>query len=283
MIRNVKLYLFVLLICVAGFAHANPPARDASATPPPDASSLELPPPDAVPPPAVTAIEPATEFSPTEARSMEAVPSDTVPRLPSEPDVIVDQSVLIGPVRGEPIPNATAPDVQSTMALPGMVSMNAYGGISNLPMMAPPTPIATGTAVLHLYVPSGSYVTIDQKQTRNRNWNRHRHYILSGIPTVGSRSIQVTVKLRRDRCPCTLDELACKDCATDFITCCKTVVLSAGEEEYLTFDFAEKTIGSDLSALLNYEVIDPTEFQQKLEIRDTDAVPHAIELKDKAL
>ncbi|MCS7466832.1 hypothetical protein NZK35_09270 [Stieleria sp. ICT_E10.1] len=197
-------------------------------------------------------------------------------------DVATDASALVPPSTGlglppvEPLPIQAIP-VPETMA-PSEPSQNF---VHPDPKVIPesfraavplvneaansvgwPVHSPMGTAILHLSVPSGSYVTINDNPTRNRNWSSHRHYVLSGIPYQGSREVRVKVGLRKDRCPCKFNNAAaCQDCGTDYVTCCKTVRLSAGEEEYLTFDFKSDSADNDHRAKLSFEIIDETSFR----------------------
>ena len=121
----------------------------------------------------------------------------------------------------------------------------------------------TGRARLHLYVPSGAYVTINGKRTRNRVWNKHRHFELSGVPVDRAQGVVIKVELHDDNCICTYDDESCLDCGFKPRSCCKTVYLRAGDEEYVTFSkvFKEGVQDQpDPTEKLGFKILPASEF-----------------------
>ncbi|WP_145384803.1 hypothetical protein [Stieleria neptunia] len=133
-----------------------------------------------------------------------------------------------------------------------------------------------GTARLRLYVPSGAYITIDGRPTRNRVWNKHRHFLISDIGPRG-RKVTIRVGLRDENCDCDTQDCRCEmglvgdmgdlDCCGHRLkVCCKTAYLLPDDDEYLSFDSLSLDTSSSTSILptLGFTVLSEQEFGPEL-------------------
>ena len=79
-------------------------------------------------------------------------------------------------------------------------------------------------------------IEINGMRTYNRSWSRYRQFRITGLDLHDAKEVTVRVLKRdgRDNCDCNY-EGKCADCGYDPTTCCKTVYLRHGDEEYLDF------------------------------------------------
>ena len=97
---------------------------------------------------------------------------------------------------------------------------------------ARPAARPTGFAILHLDVPSGAIVTINEQPTQNRSRSRYRHFHITGLDST-RRPVRITVTTGEDSCEC--PEHSSDASTADPATCCKTIHLRAGDVVHLCF------------------------------------------------
>ena len=108
--------------------------------------------------------------------------------------------------------------------------LGLVSAISRPPARLPPR--TTGFAVLHLDVPSGAIVTINEQRTQNRSRSRYRHFHITGLDST-RRPVRITVTTGEDSCEC--PEHSSDASTADPATCCKTIHLRAGDVVHLCF------------------------------------------------
>ncbi len=110
-------------------------------------------------------------------------------------------------------------------------------GLVHLVERPPARPAArpTGVAILHLDVPSGAIVTIDERPTQNRSRSRYRHFHITGLDST-RRPVRIHVAPPGGiACACSPSTDAESGNSETETGCCKHVFLRAGDVVHLSF------------------------------------------------